>query len=320
MIILNEILAWNECFTHRGLKMKVLMFLSLFIYSSFSQSITVPLKLDEYSQPVIELQVNGIPISFVLDTAAMDGLILTKRDKLRFHGIREIKNKTRSIDLSGKVSYVRSFIIPHVAINGISFDDVPGSDFEPWGLNLSSEGVKNEEKPTMSVVGIKFFKGLNFTIDYSNSFLSFDTSPGDANRKDSIVIPFKMTDEGLSVTVRAGQEHFNMIVDTGSSLSALKKTKVIHPENYHACEKAGIVLPIEHCEYINLSIDRKNLAGDEINAVLVDFFPQEFTADGILGKDFFDKFSVKADFTQGKLYLQKSQGKDNNRVADFHGK
>ena len=280
---------------------KKILFLIMLFISRFAQSAEVTWDLnfdDKYNLPLIMMDFQGEQIAMTLDTGSKIALHLPMDLINKIPNKTENSEKIRSIDLSGGVTELKSFIVNKLELNSFTFNKVQVVEYKDWGLVISSDPTIDDSEDTdedKPVIGLGLFDGYVLTINYpeSNLTLSDDTST-DLN-PNWVAIPFDLNDEGLVVTLSDGIKNYKMVLDTGATVSLIKEQS-LSPESIKISDPED--------NFKSISLDVNNVANDSVLPIIIDSFPNEFQADGLLGADFLSKNRVKIDFKNKQMWIQ----------------
>ena len=280
---------------------KKILFLIMLFISRFAQSAEVTWDLnfdDKYNLPLIMMDFQGEKIAMTLDTGSKIALHLPMDLINKIPNKTENSEKIRSIDLSGGVTELKSFIVNKLELNSFTFNKVQVVEYKDWGLVISSDPTIDDSEDTdedKPVIGLGLFDGYVLTINYpeSNLTLSDDTST-DLN-PNWVAIPFDLNDEGLVVTLSDGIKNYKMVLDTGATVSLIKQQS-LSPESIKISDPED--------NFKSISLDVNNVANDSVLPIIIDSFPNEFQSDGLLGADFLSKNRVKIDFKNKQMWIQ----------------
>ena len=272
----------------------------LFI-SHFAQSAEVTWDLnfdDKYNLPLIMMDFQGEKIAMTLDTGSKIALHLPMDLINKIPNKTENSEKIRSIDLSGGVTELKSFIVNKLELNSFTFNKVQVVEYKDWGLVISSDPTIDDSEDTdedKPVIGLGLFDGYVLTINYpeSNITISDDTST-DLN-PNWVAIPFDLNGEGLVVNLSDGIKNYKMVLDTGATVSLIKQ-QLLSPQS--------ITISDPEDDFKSISLDVNNVANDSVLPIIIDSFPNEFQSDGLLGADFLSKNRVKIDFKNKQMWIQ----------------
>ena len=273
-----------------------MLFISLFAQSA---EVTWDLTFDnKYNLPLIMMDFQGEKITMTLDTGSKIALHLPMDLINKIPNKTENSEKIRSIDLSGGVTELKSFIVNKLELNSFTFNKVQVVEYKDWGLVISSDPTIDDSEDTdedKPVIGLGLFDGYVLTINYpeSNLTLSDDTST-DLN-PNWVAIPFDLNDEGLVVTLSDGIKNYKMVLDTGATVSLIKQQS-LSPESIKISDPED--------DFKSISLDVNNVANDSVLPIIIDSFPNEFQSDGLLGADFLSKNRVKIDFKNKQMWIQ----------------
>ncbi|OTQ36859.1 aspartyl protease family protein [Gilliamella apis] len=280
---------------------KKILFLIMLFISHFAQSAEVTWDLnfdDKYNLPLIMMDFQGEKIAMTLDTGSKIALHLPMDLINKIPNKTENSEKIRSIDLSGGVTELKSFIVNKLELNSFTFNKVQVVEYKDWGLVISSDPTIDDSQDTdedKPVIGLGLFDGYVLTINYpeSNITISDDTST-DLN-PNWVAIPFDLNGEGLVVNLSDGIKNYKMILDTGATVSLIKEQS-LSPESIKISDPED--------NFKSISLDVNNVANDSVLPIIIDSFPNEFQSDGLLGADFLSKNRVKIDFKNKQMWIQ----------------
>ncbi|OTQ48911.1 hypothetical protein [Gilliamella apis] len=280
---------------------KKILFLIMLFISRFAQSAEVTWDLnfdDKYNLPLIMMDFQGEQIAMTLDTGSKIALHLPMDLINKIPNKTENSEKISSIDLSGGVTELKSFIVNKLELNSFTFNKVQVVEYKDWGLVISSDPTIDDSEDTdedKPVIGLGLFDGNVLTINYpeSNITISDDTST-DLN-PNWVAIPFDLNDEGLVVTLSDGIKNYKMVLDTGATVSLIKQQS-LSPESIKISDPED--------DFKSISLDVNNVANDSVLPIIIDSFPNEFQSDGLLGADFLSKNRVKIDFKNKQMWIQ----------------
>ena len=280
---------------------KKILFLIMLFISHFAQSAEVTWDLnfdDKYNLPLIMMDFQGEKIAMTLDTGSKIALHLPMDLINKIPNKTENSEKIRSIDLSGGVTELKSFIVNKLELNSFTFNKVQVVEYKDWGLVISSDPTIDDSQDTdedKPVIGLGLFDGYVLTINYpeSNITISDDTST-DLN-PNWVAIPFDLNGEGLVVNLSDGIKNYKVILDTGATVSLIKEQS-LSPESIKISDPED--------NFKSISLDVNNVANDSVLPIIIDSFPNEFQSDGLLGADFLSKNRVKIDFKNKQMWIQ----------------
>ena len=279
---------------------KKILFLIMLFMSRFAQSQEVTWDLtfdDKYNLPLIMINYQGEKIQMILDTGSNIALHLPMDLINKIPNKMENSEKIRSTDLSGSVTELRSFIIDKLVLNSFTFNNVQVVEYKDWGLYISSDQTNNsedtnEDKP---VIGLGLFDDYVLTINYPESNITISDDIATNLTPQWIAIPFDLNDEGLVVNLSDGIKNYKMVLDTGATVSLIKQQSL---------SPKSITISDPEDDFKAISLDVNNVANDSVLPIIIDSFPNEFQADGLLGADFLSKNRVKIDFRNKKMWIQ----------------
>ena len=279
---------------------KKILFLIILFMSRFAQSQEVTWDLtfdDKYNLPLIMINYQGEKIQMILDTGSNIALHLPMDLINKIPNKMENPEKIRSTDLSGSVTELRSFIIDKLVLNSFTFNNVQVVEYKDWGLYISRDQTNNsedtnEDKP---VIGLGLFDDYVLTINYPESNITISDDIATNLTPQWIAIPFDLNDEGLVVNLSDGIKNYKMVLDTGATVSLIKQQSL---------SPKSITISDPEDDFKAISLDVNNVANDNVLPIIIDSFPNEFQADGLLGADFLSKNRVKIDFKNKQMWIQ----------------
>ena len=279
---------------------KKILFLLMLFMSRFAQSQEVTWDLtfdDKYNLPLIMINYQGEKIQMILDTGSNIALHLPMDLINKIPNKMENSEKIRSTDLSGNVTELRSFIIDKLVLNSFTFNKVQVVEYKDWGLYISSDQTNNsedtnEDKP---VIGLGLFDDYVLTINYPESNITISDDIATNLTPQWIAIPFDLNGEGLVVNLSDGIKNYKMVLDTGATVSLIKQQSL---------SPKSITISDPEDDFKAISLDVNNVANDSVLPIIIDSFPNEFQADGLLGADFLSKNRVKIDFKNKQMWIQ----------------
>ena len=279
---------------------KKILFLIMLFMSRFAQSqeVTWDLTFDnKYNLPLIMINYQGEKIQMILDTGSNIALHLPMDLINKIPNKMENSEKIRSTDLSGNVTELRSFIIDKLVLNSFIFNSVQVVEYKDWGLYISSDQTNdsedtNEDKP---VIGLGLFDDYVLTINYPESNITISDDIATNLTPQWIAIPFDLNGEGLVVNLSDGIKNYKMVLDTGATVSLIKQQSL---------SPKSITISDPEEDFKAISLDVNNVANDSVLPIIIDSFPNEFQADGLLGADFLSKNRVKIDFKNKQMWIQ----------------
>ena len=263
-----------------------------------SQEVTWDLTFDDkYNLPLIMINYQGEKIQMILDTGSNIALHLPMDLINKIPNKMENPEKIRSTDLSGSVTELRSFIIDKLVLNSFTFNNVQVVEYKDWGLYISRDQTNNsedtnEDKP---VIGLGLFDDYVLTINYPESNITISDDIATNLTPQWIAIPFDLNDEGLVVNLSDGIKNYKMVLDTGATVSLIKQQSL---------SPKSITISDPEDDFKAISLDVNNVANDNVLPIIIDSFPNEFQADGLLGADFLSKNRVKIDFKNKQMWIQ----------------
>ncbi|MFZ1873991.1 MAG: hypothetical protein WAU54_14640, partial [Chania sp.] len=207
----------------------------------------MPFQLDDTSLPLTDVDLDGKRYTFSIDTGSPTALHLSKEVMAKLSGLIIEPEKERTTDLTGKIYVNDKFHIPQISINGMLFKDVKGVSLTPWGMVL----IPNGHIPTSMVIGLDLFKGKAVLIDYKGQNLSVadDVQALNVNVSDGwLALPLQLTQEGIVVNVSQRLQRYNMVLDTGASVSVFWKDRLKSSFTRLSCQTVMLEMDNKGCE------------------------------------------------------------------------
>ncbi|WP_145536206.1 aspartyl protease family protein [Yersinia thracica] len=264
----------------------------------------MPFEWDDTAVPVVSVEINGLRQSFSIDTGSEMGLHLTKEVMAQLPGLVPVEGKRRSIDLAGKVLFNEKFYIPQLSINGMTFKNVKGVTFSPWGLALTP---KTAPRNSM-VMGLDLFKEKAVLINYKSQLLSVadNTQALGINMADGwIALPLRLTPEGIELKISKNAKEYNMVLDTGATVSVFWKERLESAVVSLPCQTLIGDIEMEGCVASDFQLNEMGTKEISFNAVLLDGVFNQMDTDGLIGNNFLNKFAVLIDFPGQRLLIRK---------------
>ena len=279
---------------------KKILFLIMLFMSRFAQSQEVTWDLtfdDKYNLPLIMINYQGEKIQMILDTGSNIALHLPMDLINKIPNKIENSEKIRSVDLLGNITEIKLFVIDRLSLNSFVFKNVKVAEYKKWGLIISSENSNKSENTNEDkyVIGLGLFDDYVLTINYPESNITISDDIATNLTPQWIAIPFDLNGEGLVVNLSDGIKNYKMVLDTGATVSLIKQQSL---------SPKSIKISDPEDNFKSISLDVNNVANDSVLPIIIDSFPNEFQADGLLGADFLSKNRVKIDFKNKQMWIQ----------------
>lgn len=263
----------------------------------------MPFQLDDTSIPVTQVDIDGKRQTFSIDTGSSIALHLSKDTMAQLSGLIIDPEQERTTDLTGKIFLNERFHIPQLSINGMVFKNVKGVSLTPWGMVL----IPNGHLPTSMVIGLDLFKGKAVLIDYKGQRLSVadNVQALSVNVADGwIVLPLQLTQEGVVVNVSQRLQRYNMVLDTGASVSVFWKDRLRSSFTGFPCQLVMPEMDNKGCVAAEFQLDEVGKENIKLGAVLLDGAFEHMETDGLIGHNFFKNFAVLIDFPGQRLLIK----------------
>lgn len=263
--------------------------------SSHAAVVRAPLDFID-GTPAVSLALNGRPTQFILDTGASLQLYLPKALATNIDDIK-LGPPQRAVDLRGVVQESQGFTIDSFSLSGLKFGTVNGSYLVPSGLTISGPDKFNDRIP---VLGLKLFEHKALLLDFSGRKVVLADTLEELlpkGRSGWVPLPVERTHQGLIASFQGGRQQYRMVLDTGGNMSVVRANAVSTDEEKGSCPMQ--INGQEQCQYIEVGVP----GVESITPVMVGL-PAAFQADGIAGRDFFEKIRLIYDGNTGVVLLQ----------------
>ena len=249
--------------------------------------VTVPINFDQ-GVPVVNLQFNDKTFPFVLDLGSAATFHLSKTAAKQIAGLMYTGKKFRSMDLTGKVQESEELTIRDLTVNGLAFGKINGVTLVPWGMNL---GQYQGLDPDVSVLGLGFFDSKKVVFDFAAKTMTLADEDAAAimkRIKGWTIVPYDRSAEGLTLTFKSDKASYRMILEAPSTISLVKSKLAEARDDVEKCDMD--LGPGRSCRTISVSFP----GGRPLKPVLMDL-PETFSADGLVGREFFEQYAVFLD-------------------------
>ena len=249
----------------------------------------------ERNAPVVHLMIDGRDVPFVLDTGASDALYLTVAESEAISGVRKTGQNVRSVDLSGKVAEVPEIQVDALRVNDMAFGPLKGRIRTDWGV---SDG--NSSAPKISVLGLSFFGDRKVLLDFRGHRVVVWSAPASQPEAGEWAdLPFTRGKEGIRIELASSQRRYRMVLDSASTVSLVKRASVPSGEPLNECDIH--MQPGFPCRSLDLTLPT---AKSPVFAPMLLSLPEVFPSDGIVGREFFDRFSVVLDLSRDSIRIR----------------
>ncbi|HDL7734027.1 TPA: hypothetical protein PXR55_002995 [Yersinia enterocolitica] len=270
----------------------------------------MPFVWDDTATPIVRIEINGIWENFMIDTEALIALHLFSDVMARLPGLISEPGKHRTTDLTGKVFLNEKFSIPKLLINGMEFKNVEGISVNtPQGMVFSPDSIP----PHSMMIGLNLFKGKAVLINYQKKRVSVadNTQALGINMADGwISLPLRLTPEGVEIKVVKNYKEYNMLLDTGATVSVFFKERLKSPFVNLSCQTVMKEMDHEGCEASDFQLNEIGATEIGFNAVLLDGAFNQVDTDGLIGNNFLNEFALLIDFPGQKIHIKKSTSKN----------
>ncbi len=235
----------------------------------------LPLSI-EAGLPVVSLRVQGEPVRFILDTGSVQPLTVLGEDAARL-GLG-LAGATRTVTNAwGERIQVRAFEIDHVAMDRAVFHRVVAWESR-WGAGHAPPVRAGH-------VGRGLLGSRPLHVDVGGGAVAWG-EPGACGVRRGSTVPARVTRDGLVSTVRAGDLDLDLIWDTASTHTVVRRDRV-QGARYLSEDGARLQPP-------EVTLDGRPIA---LELVVADL--EGLPADGLIGMSFFRTHAVTLDLAAG---------------------
>ncbi|PYE29877.1 aspartyl protease [Rhizobium sp. PP-F2F-G38] len=267
-----------------------------------ASDLVFPIRFDEFSTPMVELELDGTVVALMLDTGSAEGLHLTRPMIERIEGARLTGETQKSSNIAGDVQENARFVVDKLTINGQTFHDVSGVEFTPWAVTMMGA----DEPPVSPVIGLNLFEGRRIVIDYQASTLTVSESGPefDAGGKGGWTeVPLRRTEEGLLLAANIGGQAQLMSLDSGASMSMVFADRIDAAASSVPCRAIYPNLPETDCELVPVETEFGGFRRS-VHAFLMRDDPGKFEGVGLLGGDFLFQHAVEIDLKVDRMFVR----------------
>lgn len=283
----------------------------------------ISFRLGADRRPYVRVKLNGRDAIFVIDTGS--GFTVISKDAAKRFGVSEIAKGGKSQGFGG----TGKFPIVYGLIKSLQIGDARIRMIPCFVRPFHGNQEKPLEEKADGFIGLSILSHFLTQLDYKESRIRLDRSD---NRQSPMapppgvaLIPFRTTQNGL-ISVETefdGNEHLNVILDSGASSSVISAAavdrlkladQIIKGQTANVTGAAGIT------ENVQMLFVRKCRVADvqqsNLRALVLDFDAINETAgfeqSGILGGDFLRNFKLTIDFSRSMLALQLHTATEDN--------
>jgi len=265
--------------------------------------IIIPIEFNSANLPIARMTIQNLSSEIMFDTGSSFGVHIPRDLVSKLSGVKIHQGGEKTTDITGKVVTSDALRIPRLVLDGMEFRNVEGTTLNDWGASMGDD----ENVPKLATVGLGLFKGKAVLIDYSAKTFTIGNDISEISRPMDkwISLPFRQSSEGLVVTVSVDSSYYNLILDTGASISMLMSSKLKVKENLTSCRISLPDANFDDCYTASYKISSLPLNSVGINAIIYeDEGSGSFEFDGLIGNDFFAMFSVLIDFKNSQLFVR----------------
>ncbi|MCO6517997.1 hypothetical protein [Snodgrassella sp.] len=258
----------------------------------------------------VVLNINGKPSQFQLDTGSQTALHLPLNTLQQLPDTTKNQNTNKSLDLSGKINETQKFLIKHLDINGLNFDNINAEELKPWGWSYSST---TEQAPApddnLPVIGLPLFQNHIFTLDFAHKKIIIDDGQDSTQiNQQWIAFPYNIhPKEGIIINLTDQKKTYSLVLDTGASMSFIKGKSLPAAIKPPAAKSEEATLRLNkkgNPQTVKIILTNPSIRKIPIRAAIMDGMPEQFESDGLLGVDFLKKYSVKIDQKNQQLWIK----------------
>lgn len=287
------------------------IFICIAIKMAMAKEVVLPVTFtkDTHIAKVV-LNINGKPSQFQLDTGSQTALHLPLNTLQQLPDTTKNQNTNKSLDLSGKINKTQKFLIKHLDINGLNFDNINAEELKPWGWSYSST---TEQAPApddnLPVIGLPLFQNHIFTLDFAHKKIIIDDGQDSTQiNQQWIAFPYNIhPKEGIIINLTDQKKTYSLVLDTGASMSFIKGKSLPAAIKPPAAKSEEATLRLNkkgNPQTVKIILTNPSIRKIPIRAAIMDGMPEQFESDGLLGVDFLKKYSVKIDQKNQQLWIK----------------
>ncbi|WP_239428155.1 hypothetical protein [Snodgrassella communis] len=287
------------------------IFICIAIKMAMAKEVVLPVTFtkDTHIAKVV-LNINGKPSQFQLDTGSQTALHLPLNTLQQLPDTTKNQNTNKSLDLSGKINETQKFLIKHLDINGLNFDNINAEELKPWGWSYSSTA---EQAPApddnLPVIGLPLFQNHIFTLDFAHKKIIIDDGQDSTQiNQQWIAFPYNIhPKEGIIINLTDQKKTYSLVLDTGASMSFIKGKSLPAAIKPPAAKSEEATLRLNkkgNPQTVKIILTNPSIRKIPIRAAIMDGMPEQFESDGLLGVDFLKKYSVKIDQKNQQLWIK----------------
>lgn len=287
------------------------IFICIAIKMAMAKEVVLPVTFtkDTHIAKVV-LNINGKPSQFQLDTGSQTALHLPLNTLQQLPDTTKNQNTNKSLDLSGKINKTQKFLIKHLDINGLNFDNINAEELKPWGWSYSNT---TEQAPApddnLPVIGLPLFQNHIFTLDFAHKKIIIDDGQDSTQiNQQWIAFPYNIhPKEGIIINLTDQKKTYSLVLDTGASMSFIKGKSLPAAIKPPAAKSEEATLRLNkkgNPQTVKIILTNPSIRKIPIRAAIMDGMPEQFESDGLLGVDFLKKYSVKIDQKNQQLWIK----------------
>jgi hypothetical protein len=251
--------------------------------------------------PVIEAQLGAIRAEFLLDTGGQIGITVPQPLINGATGVQLGAERRLLSDAAGNTYTVQSLVATSLRLGTTELGPIDGDVNFQWGLSF---GPGDEPEVTkLGAVGFDALSARNVLLDLgARRIVLFDK--GGSDRLDTTgwqSVPFTYDDAGIVIQIAVDGAKASMSLDTGASISALRKDAKLFGSTTSPCRgkpPATLFCGVKRLNRVRAG--SVNLGHLDVGVLEMNGVP----FDGILGIDFFLARKVFIDVDANEIFIQ----------------
>lgn len=261
-----------------------------------------PINFDQFGLPYIGLIIDNSVYRAHVDLGASHALHLPKDMLSKIPNLKPTGKLVETLNIAGESFIAKQYAIHTFPVKCMDFKNLTALELKNWGAKL---GAKHKEHNNQDIIiGADFFQGKTIQIDYKRHLLTVFSqnemlnAPSNPNE----TLSFERSDFGISISLSSGIRYYQMVLDTGASVSLISANRIDNKERLSSCQY--VVNEHIECQYINTLL---MAYGMPFRSKLY-LYPitEKFQYDGILGRDFFQQFIVTLNFSNNTITLTRA--------------
>lgn len=287
------------------IRLVLLFMMATISTSSWSKSsnacdqLNFPINFDQYGLPYVGLAINGEIFRAHVDLGSSHAIHLPTSMISKIGNIQATGKSIESSNIAGKKFIAKQYAISSLPVGCMRFDNLIALELNDWGTPLGDN--KKHVNTEDIIIGAGFFQNKIVEIDYQQHLLSVYTTTDKSlpAPPSHTTMNFKQSIHGISIPMNSGLKYYQMVLDTGASSSIFSASRISDKETISSCNyNMGDNIK---CQYLHTLL----MAGRYPFKSKIFIYPIDprFEYDGILGRDFFERFKVTLNFIDQGIQL-----------------